>query len=124
MARVALAAAVFATACSPPFTDITSTNTEDVGRYDVRAHVMGDELRAQVCVEAGGDTDEIADRVLHQLMNHSFRTIALDLFTAGRDQSADVTHVTWTREEGRRITGRETAASPCQQPTEGGTTHG
>jgi hypothetical protein len=110
------AAAAVAPACSPPLTDITATNTERVGRYEVRGHVVDNDYRATVCVDPGGDREEISVRIVQQLLNHHFRTVTLEMFTASSGTSADVMRVTWTPQTGSQTTGPERVAeNPCRR---------
>jgi hypothetical protein len=101
-------------ACSRPVTDIVATNTEGVGQYTVVARAANDTLHAQVCLEPSADAEGIAERVVHQVMNHGYHTITLDLFSPRDAATADVTHVVWTAAAGHRVTGREAdQKNPC-----------
>src|SRR3954451_18858432 len=82
-----------AAACAPPDTDIVATNTEAVGDYSVVAARDGDTLHANVCVSVPARANEVAHRVLHQLMSRGYRSITLDIYE--RPQQP-VQRVVWT----------------------------
>jgi len=76
----ALLVAIVVSGCGYPNTDITSTNTERVGNYEVVNARSGESLAADVCVDEPGNVDAIAVRVMHQLANHGYRTITLNMY--------------------------------------------
>jgi hypothetical protein len=100
--------------CAPPDTDIVATNTERVGDYSVVAARDGDVLHASVCVGLARHANDVADRVLRQLMGRGYRTITLDLYAR---PERPVHRVVWTPDA--RTDGPLTAAPPQHfcQPT-------
>ena len=76
----AIAAALLASACGRPHTDIVATNPEDVGDYTVVGTRDGDALRARVCVSDASHTDAVTERILQQLYSQGLHTIALDVY--------------------------------------------
>jgi len=70
-------------ACTPP-TDIVSTNTEDTGNYHVVSSAVHDDtLEADVCVDIPRRADEVAARIVHQLANHGYSRIVLNVASPG-----------------------------------------
>lgn len=82
MKRVVIAVAVLlpVCACSYPNTDITATNTERVGNYEIVNTRPGDSFEADVCVDEPARVNAIAERVTHQLANHGYRAITLNMY--------------------------------------------
>lgn len=98
--------------CAPPDTDIVATNTEQVGDYSVGGARAGDTLHANVCIGVPGHANDIANRVLQQLMSRGYRTITLDLYAPPQ---RPLQRVVWTPDA--RTDGPLTTAPPqhfCQ----------
>jgi hypothetical protein len=102
---------VCAGACGSPKTDITSTNTEGTGDYDVVNAAAGDSFAADVCVANPGRVDEIAERLVHQLVSHGYRTITLNFY----GPTGPVGRVEWSPAESRRLPDvQPTHSVPCR----------
>ena len=117
--RAALLSLAAAVACSSPPTDIVATSTEAIGEYHVTEAHRNERLVMRACVADGADTDQIAARIVQQLVNHGYSGIELELIgRAAEGGGAAVTKVTWSRTQGRRVEGHSrAAANPCaQQP--------
>jgi hypothetical protein len=90
---------VFATfACGYPMTDITATNTERTGDYEVVHAVAGESLLADVCVSNAARLDGIAERLVQQLVSHGYRRMTLNFY----DAHGAVGRVEWSGADGRR----------------------
>jgi hypothetical protein len=93
---------ISAASCAQPQTDIVAITTEDVGPYEVVNVTTGKSLTATVCVADPAHADTVARRIVQQLGNHSFESIALDLVGPSRSGQAEVEHFVWTPRDGAR----------------------
>lgn len=101
-----------ASGCAQPDTDIVDTNTERTGDYSVVAERDGDVLHANVCIGDAPHADDVAHRVLNQLMSRGYHTITLDMYAPPQ---RPVRRVVWTPDA--RTEAPLTAAPPqhfCQ----------
>jgi hypothetical protein len=71
-------------ACSPE-TDIVATNTEHVGPYELTppATPNATDFAGRACVADNDSAAAVADRVHQQLTNHSYRSVTIDVYSAG-----------------------------------------
>ena len=91
-------------ACSAPQTDIVATSTERIGEYQVSEARRADgKLSLQVCTAPGANIDRIAARIVQQLLNQGYADVTLELGPPASESQAEVTRVTWSRSQGRRV---------------------
>jgi hypothetical protein len=115
-ALICCGGAIVAMSCARPLTDIVATDTEDVGDYQITPSAAGDTLTAMVCIVNRSKADAIAERVIHELLNHGFHAIALDIFAPLPDGRAERTRVRWTPYDGIRVAERSTVRESSCQP--------
>lgn len=99
-----------------PFTDIVSTNTEQVGDYRVIGRATADAFSATVCAAEPQHARSIAQRIIFQLHSHAYRSIDLDVVGSGAGAGSAATRVTWTPHGGARVTsGNAAGPTPCNR---------
>jgi hypothetical protein len=96
------------TGCTP-MTDIVATSSEETGPYDVRVATVSDgALTADVCIQNPLHSDEVANRLVRQLVYQGYRSITLNLAS----RSGPIGRFVWSGTGERREPGGP-AANPC-----------
>ena len=97
-----LSLSLLASGCSMapgmPLTDVTATNTEDTGHYDVvERQVRGGRHVLTVRADQPGHAERIAEKLVYQLLPYSPDEVVVEVRGTGNASDAEPRRITWRR---------------------------